>query len=100
MLNYSSAWYPVCNIFLTAVSEGIFEYPIRTAGFTAKCPRTQGAAYYNFLTIIRYYSKMLSDTAVKKILQTPPGACIKLCSISLEPHLGVLGADSSKGIST
>ncbi len=100
------AWYLVCNIFLTAVSEGIFEYPyivarkktwahLGTHGrawafswnlpcfsvhiawpITAKCPRTQGAAYYNVLTIIWHYSKMLSDTAVKKILQTPPGACI------------------------
>ncbi len=23
----SCAWYLVCNIFLTAVSDGIFEYP-------------------------------------------------------------------------
>ncbi len=33
--------------------------------FTTKCPRTQGAAYYNFSTIIWYYSKMPSDIVSK-----------------------------------
>ncbi len=33
---------------------------------------TCGAAYYNFLTIIWYYSKMLSDTVVKKNITDTP----------------------------
>ncbi len=42
--SYFSAWYSVCNIFLTAVSEGIFEYPYIVADFYGSiqnCYQTQ-----------------------------------------------------------
>ena len=54
----------------------LWDGPLQLGQFTAKCPRIQGAAYYNFLTIIWYYYKMQSDIVSKKYYRQPPRACI------------------------
>ncbi len=70
---WAFSWNLPCFDHQTVQSWAVlWDRPLLSGQFTAKCPRTQGAAYYNFLTIIWYYSKILSDTVSKKILQTPP----------------------------
>ncbi len=56
------------SVSITVITDGVpIARPIK-----AKCPRTQGAAYYNFTLIIMVLFKNATRHSVQKILQTAP----------------------------
>ncbi len=61
---YSSAWYPVCNIFLTAVSEGIFEYPYIVA-----------LKFFNYYMVL--FKNAIRHSGQKNITDTPLGPALQ-----------------------
>ncbi len=68
-LKYSSPWDLCTNKILTTVLDGIFKYPHIVA---LKKTLSQGAAYYNFLSIIMVLLKNVVKLSSQKNIGTIP----------------------------